>query len=98
MVRRVKGALFLGMIITGVIGFFTGMFDYNGITSTPPAPVFFDLDVTGVFSHGLYTVVFSFLFVTIFDSTGTLIGVAELAVFITSSHMSRATSSLLVVA
>lgn len=95
MVRRVKGALFLGMIITGVIGFFTGMLDYNGITSTPPAPVFFDLDVTGVFSHGLYTVVFSFLLVTIFDTTGTLIGVAEQAGFMKNGHMPRAKSALL---
>lgn len=95
MAWRVKGALFLGMIITGVIGFFTGMLDYNGIAAAPPAPVFFDLDIAGVFSHGLYTVVFAFLLVTIFDTTGTMIGVAEQAGFMKNGHMPRAKSALL---
>lgn len=95
MAWKVKGALFLGMILTGMIGFFTGMLDYNGITSAPPMPVFFDLDITGVFSHGLYTVVFAFLLVTIFDTTGTMIGVAEQAGFMKNGHMPRAKSALL---
>src|SRR5699024_7146326 len=82
MARRIKGALFIGMIITGIIGFFTGQIDFSGSpVSVPPAPVFFDLDIAGVFTNGLYTVVFAFLLVTIFDTTGTLIGVAEQANF-----------------
>src|SRR5690625_5382622 len=48
MVRRVKGALFLGMIIIGVIGFFTGLFDYNCIICLPSISVFFDFVVSGV--------------------------------------------------
>src|SRR5690625_4411475 len=95
MAWKVKGALFLCMILTGIIGFFTGMLDYNGLTSAPPMPVFFDLDITGVFSHGLYTVVFAFLLVTIFDTTGTMIGVAEQAGFMKNGHMPRAKSALL---
>src|SRR5699024_11386562 len=82
-------------ILTGMIGFFTGMLDYNGITSAPPMPVFFDLDITGVFSHGLYTVVFAFLLVTIFDTTVTMIGVAEQAGFMKNGQMPRAKSALL---
>src|SRR5690625_8045121 len=72
-VRRIKGSLFIGMIITGIIGFLTKNLTFSGIISTPPAPVFFDIDISGVFSQGLYTVVFAFLLVTIFDTTGTMI-------------------------
>ena len=95
MAWNVKGALFLGMLITGVIGFFTGMLEYGGVASLPPAPVFFDIDITGVFTHGLYTVVFAFLLVTIFDTTGTMIGVAEQAGFMKNGQMPRAKSALL---
>lgn len=76
-VLNIRGALFWGMILTGIIAFFTGQIQFDGLISTPPAPVFFDLDITGVFTHGLYTVVIAFLLVTLFDTTGTLIGVAE---------------------
>ncbi|MFD1017607.1 NCS2 family permease [Thalassobacillus hwangdonensis] len=81
--RNVRGALFFGMLITGIIGYFTGLLQFTGSpVSMPPAPVFFDIDIAGVFTNGLYTVVFAFLLVTIFDTTGTLIGVAEQAGFI----------------
>src|SRR5699024_296247 len=63
--------------------------------STPPAPVFFDMDIAGVFTNGLYTVVFAFLLVTIFDTTGTLIGVAEQAHFMKDGKLPRAKSALL---
>lgn len=95
MTWNVKGALFLGMLITGVIGYFTGMLEYGGITSLPPTPVFFDLDIGGVFTNGLYTVVFAFLLVTIFDTTGTMIGVAEQAGFMKDGYMPRAKPALL---
>src|SRR5699024_5113581 len=55
MIRKVKGALFIGMLVTGVIGYLTGQLNFTQFVSTPPAPVFFDLDISGVFSHGLYT-------------------------------------------
>ncbi len=76
---RVKGALFVGMFVTAIIGYFMGMLQLDGIVSTPPSIVFFDVDIPGVFTSGLYAVVFSFLLVTIFDTTGTLIGVTEQA-------------------
>lgn len=81
--RRVTGALFIGMAITALLGVFTGQLEFEqGFTSVPPAPVFWDIDIAGVFSNGLYTVIFAFLLVTIFDTTGTMIGVAEQAGFI----------------
>lgn len=95
MAWKVRGALFLGMLVTAIIGYFTGMLEYSGIASMPAAPVFFDVDVGGVFTNGLYTVVFSFLLVTIFDTTGTMIGVAEQAGFMKNGNMPRAKSALM---
>ncbi|WP_077324933.1 NCS2 family permease [Virgibacillus siamensis] len=95
MAWNIKGALFIGMLVTGIIGFFTGQLDFNGVASMPPAPVFFDLDIGGVFANGLYTVIFAFLLVTIFDTTGTMIGVAEQAGFMKNGKLPRAKSALL---
>ncbi|MYL18294.1 NCS2 family permease [Halobacillus litoralis] len=80
--RNVTGGLFIGMFITGLVGFFTGQLELHGFVDTPPSPVFWDMDIGAVFSNGLYTVIFAFLLVTIFDTTGTMIGVAEQAGFI----------------
>lgn len=92
--RKVKGALFIGMFITAILGYFLGMLELDGFVSTPPAPVFFDLDLGGVFSNSLYTVVIAFLLVTIFDTTGTMIGVAEQANLMKDGTLPRARAAL----
>lgn len=92
--RNVKGALFIGMFITALIGYFLGMLKIEGIASAPPPPVFFDLDIAGVFSHSLYTVVFAYLLVTIFDTTGTMIGVAEQANLMKDGKLPKAKAAL----
>lgn len=98
MVRKVPGALFIGMIITAVIGYFTGMLNLTGsdlIPTMPPMPVFFDMDLAGVFSNGLYSVVFSFLLVTIFDTTGTMVAVSEQAGLMKDGNLPRAKQAFL---
>lgn len=95
MARNVKGALFFGMIITAIIAFFTGQLNFSGIVSMPPTPVFFDLNFAGVFQEGLVAVVFAFLLVTIFDTTGTLVGVAEQAGFMKDGKLPKAKSALM---
>ncbi|WP_216830487.1 NCS2 family permease [Alkalihalobacterium elongatum] len=95
MAKKVNGALFIGMLITAIIGLFTGMLKFDGVVSMPPAPVFFDLDIAGVFTHGLYTVVFAFLLVTIFDTTGTMLGVADQAGLMKDGKFPRAKSALM---
>src|SRR5699024_12809234 len=74
--RNVKGAIFIGMIVTAIIGYFTDLLQLSGVASLPPAPVFFDLDIAGVSSNGLYTGVLPFFFATIFDIRGALTGVS----------------------
>ncbi|WP_456272004.1 NCS2 family permease [Bacillus sp. AK031] len=100
MVRKVNGALFLGMIVTGIIAFFTGELKFEGITSLPSLPegLIVANPITAfadVFQHSLYAVVFSFLLVTIFDTTGTMIGVAEQAGLMKGKSMPRAREALL---
>ncbi|MGE7601367.1 NCS2 family permease [Peribacillus sp. NPDC097675] len=95
MARNVKGAIFIGMIVTAIIGYFMGLLKFDGVLSTPPAPVFFDIDIAGVFSNSLYTVVFAFLLVTIFDTTGTLIGVTEQAGLTRDGKIPRAKKAFL---
>src|SRR5699024_8764453 len=95
MARNVKGALFIGMIATGIIGFFTVQLEFNGVVSVSSVVVFLDMDIVVLFSHGLYTVVFAFLLVTIFDTTVTMIGVAEQAGFMKNGQFPRAKAALL---
>ncbi|MEY9868186.1 AGZA family xanthine/uracil permease-like MFS transporter [Peribacillus sp. B2I2] len=95
MARNIKGAIFIGMIITAVIGYFIGLLNFDGVVSVPPTPVFFDIDIAGVFTHSLYSIVFAFLLVTIFDTTGTLIGVTEQAGLTKDGKIPRAKKAFL---
>ncbi|MCM3718454.1 NCS2 family permease [Fictibacillus phosphorivorans] len=101
MALNVNGALFFGMIITGVIAYFTGMLKFGDIVASPNLPkelfIFGDpiTAFTDVFQYGLYAVVFSFLLVTIFDTTGTMVGVAEQAGLMKGNKMPRARQALL---
>lgn len=95
MARKIKAALFIGMLVTAVAGYFMDLLTFKGVVSLPPAPVLFDIDIAGVFSNGLYTVVFAFLLVTIFDTTGTMIGVAEQAGLMKNGKFPRAKHALM---
>src|SRR5690625_4652265 len=83
------------MLATGLIVYLTGNMELSGFVYAPPTPVFFDMNIGCLFTNGLYTVVFAFLLVTIFDTTGTLIGVSEQAGFMKNGHLPRAKSALL---
>ncbi|WP_275896997.1 solute carrier family 23 protein, partial [Klebsiella pneumoniae] len=80
---NVNGALFIGMLLTGIIAYFTGQLTFpNGITSMPGLPEGIIVSnpitaVSDVIHYGLYGVVFSLFLVTLFDTTGTLLGVAQ---------------------
>lgn len=95
MARNIKGAIFIGMIVTAIIGYFIGLLNFNGVLSVPPTPVFFDIDIAGVFTNSLYSIVFAFLLVTIFDTTGTLIGVTEQAGLTKDGKIPRAKKAFL---
>jgi adenine/guanine/hypoxanthine permease len=101
MVLNVHGALFIGMIITAVVAFFTGDLSFKeGFVAMPHLPEGLIISnpitaFTDVIQHSLYAVVFSFLLVTIFDTTGTMVGVAQKAGLLKNNEMPRAREALL---
>lgn len=81
--KKVKGALFFGILITTIIGIPMGVsyMPTNGLFSLPPslAPVMFKFEWANILSFDMLIVIFTFLFVDIFDTVGTLIGVSSKA-------------------
>ncbi|HWB47657.1 MAG TPA: NCS2 family permease [Stellaceae bacterium] len=75
---RVPGAIILAVIATAFAGILLGVSPFGGIASLPPslAPTFLALDLKSALDIGVATIVFVFLFVDLFDNTGTLVGVA----------------------
>ena len=87
-VRKVTGAIIIGILITTLIAYFVGLIEFNGIVSYPPeiAPTFMKLDILGALNLGMLTIIMSFLFVNLFDTTGTLLGVATRANLISNDE------------
>lgn len=81
--RKTKGALLIGIVISTIIALFTGVskLPEGGIIQLPPSlsPIAFKLDFSSMFSLEMFSVVFAFLFVDLFDTIGTLTGVATKA-------------------
>lgn len=86
--KNVKGAVLYSILIITALGLALGDVKFNGIMSMPPslAPTFMQLDLTGgfttaegAFNFAMLSVVFAFLFVILFDTSGTLIAVADKA-------------------
>ncbi|MFO1080701.1 MAG: NCS2 family permease [Reyranellaceae bacterium] len=77
--RRVMGGVIIGILAVTVVAVLLGHQKFGGIVALPPsiAPVFLQMDLAGAFKVGLVTVVFAFLFVDLFDNTGTLIALAH---------------------
>lgn len=98
MVYNIKGAIFIGMVITAIISYFAGFINLPTQFFMAPSGLdqtFMKMDVAGVFSDGLYAVVFTFLIVTLFDTTGTMIGIAEQAGLMKDGKFPRVKSALL---
>ena len=89
-VRKVTGAIIIGILTTTLIAYFVGLIEFNGIVSYPPeiAPTFMKLDILGALNLGMLTIIMSFLFVNLFDTTGTLLGVATRANLISNDEKS----------
>ncbi|TAJ41575.1 MAG: NCS2 family permease [Reyranella sp.] len=77
--RKIMGGVIIGILAVTVIAVMAGQQKFGGIVGVPPSvmPVFLQMDLAGAFSVGLVTVVFAFLFVDLFDNTGTLIALAH---------------------
>ncbi len=77
--RGIKGAVLWGITINWILGLIFGFIKFRGIFSMPPdiSPIFMKLDIRGALNIGFLDIIFAFLFVDLFDTTGTLVGVAH---------------------
>lgn len=78
---RIPGGVILAIFIVSIIAFLAGKTTYGGIISLPPsvAPTFMQLDIMGALNAAMFSVIFAFFFVDLFDTTGTIIGVTQKA-------------------
>ena len=81
MVKKVTGALLIGILVTTIIGIPLGITNYSGIISTPPSiePIFWQFEWHNILTADMIVVVLTFLFIDMFDTIGTLIGVSNRA-------------------
>ena len=81
LIRNVKGALLIGIVATTLIGIPLGITKFNGLMSTPPSmePILFQFQWDQIFTKDMLLIVFTFLFVDLFDTIGTIIGVTTRA-------------------
>lgn len=98
MLYRVKGFLFFGILATACLAYLSGMLTLPEAWLVWPgglAQTALQMDVAGVWQQGLYAVVFTFLLVTLFDTTGTMLGVAEQAGLLSEGKFPRVRGALL---
>ena len=79
--RNVPGAILLGIIITMLIGIPLGVTEFKGVVSVPESisPIFCQFEFDKIFSVDMLVVVFTFFFIDMFDTVGTLVGVCTKA-------------------
>jgi AGZA family xanthine/uracil permease-like MFS transporter len=97
LIKKIRGAMLIGIFITTFVGAVSGLISYKGILSSPPSlePTFFKLNIVEALQFDLIVVVFTFLILDMFDTIGTLIGVASEANFLKNGNLPRAKKALL---
>ncbi|MCK5779039.1 MAG: NCS2 family permease [Rhodospirillales bacterium] len=77
--RKVPGAIIIAILLVTVVGIALDVSPAGGVFSMPPslAPTFMQMDIAGALNVGLVSIVFAFLFVDLFDTAGTLVGLAH---------------------
>ncbi len=95
--RRVMGGTLVGILAVTAIGLPFGLAHFNGVVSLPPsiAPTLFQLDFSRVFEGGFLIVVFSILFIDVFDNAGTLIGVTHRTRLMKNGKLARMKQALI---
>ena len=80
-IRKIPGAIVIGIFLVTSIALALNLIKFNGIVSSPPSlmPVLLKLDISQAFDLAMISVIMSFLFVNLFDTAGTLVGVANQA-------------------
>jgi AGZA family xanthine/uracil permease-like MFS transporter len=80
-IRKIPGAIIIGILSTTFFALILGLVQFNGVVDFPPqlAPTLMKLDILGALDLAMISIIMSFLFVNLFDTTGTLLGVATRA-------------------
>tara|TARA_B100000965_G_scaffold361228_1_gene342463 strand:+ start:585 stop:1874 length:1290 start_codon:yes stop_codon:yes gene_type:complete len=86
-IRKLPGAILIGVMVVTITSILIGIVQFKGLVSYPPAfmPVFMKLDILGALDLAMISVIMSFLFVNLFDTAGTLLGVANQAKLVDKS-------------
>jgi AGZA family xanthine/uracil permease-like MFS transporter len=80
-VRNISGAIIIGVLSITILGIVLNLIEFQGLVSYPPdvSPILMQLDILGALDLAMISVIMSFLFVNLFDTAGTLMGVASRA-------------------
>ena len=83
-IRKIPGAIIIGILTVTLLSIILNLVEFDGIFALPPdvTPVFLELDIFGALEIAMISVIVSFLFVNLFDTAGTLFGVASRANFL----------------
>ena len=83
-IRKIPGAIIIGILTVTFLSIILNLVEFDGIFALPPdvTPVFLELDIFGALDIAMISVIVSFLFVNLFDTAGTLFGVASRANFL----------------
>lgn len=98
MVYRVRAAFIIGMMLTSLLAYIQGIMvlpEQWLVMPTGLEKTVLGLDITAIWQQGLYSIVFTFLLITLFDTTGTLLGIAEQAKILENGKLPRARSAFL---
>ena len=80
-IKKMPGAIILGVIAVTLASLIMGLIQFQGVVALPPdlSPTFLKLDILGALDLAMVSIIISFLFVNLFDTAGTLLGVANRA-------------------
>ena len=94
--RKIKGAVLIGILVSGAAAWAAGLIQFSGVVSAPPslAPTLFKLDLKGLLTPDALAVVLIFLFMSLFDTLGTLLGVGVQAGLLKDGKLERVSKAL----
>jgi len=93
--KGVSASILWGIFVSTFLCILTGLTEFKGVVSAPPsiAPTFLKLDIKGLLNTNYLTAIFVFLFLDVFDTVGTLVGVGEQGKFIVNGKLPNAKSA-----
>ena len=95
---KIRGAILIGILASTIVGLITGMVKFQGVVSAPPsiAPTFLQLQIPNILvDPKMISVIFIFIFLDLFDTVGTLVGVGEQGGFMVDGKLPKARQALL---